>query len=89
MKITNDELSKMVGYEVGRELRLEILQQTEETGKDIREVAAQYNLPTMAILDPDGKFDFEGQRVTPQEWERLNPLGEYGKIVVIKTDEND
>ncbi len=84
MSITNDELSRMVGYTVGRELRLMILKELEETGKDIREVAAQYNLPFMAILEADGRFEYEGQRVTPEEWERINPLGKYGKIVVIK-----
>jgi len=62
-----DRLSRMVGYEVGKSMRLMILNEVRETGKDIREVAAQYNLPFMAILEADGRFEYEGQRVKPEE----------------------
>jgi hypothetical protein len=85
MKITNDELSTLVGYEVGRELRLMILRETKETGKDIREVASQYNLPLLVIPDADGRFLYEGKMITVKEWELCNPLLQYGKLIVIKS----
>lgn len=83
MKITKDQLSEMIGYEVSAQVRREILQELKESGKNIREIAAQYNLPEMAILDDSGRFQYRGQWITPAEWEKINPLGSYGKIILI------
>jgi hypothetical protein len=80
----NTTWAQLFGFEVGRESKTMVLEEVHNTGKDIRQVIAERTLSTIAILDPDGKFDFEGQRVTVQEWKKLNPLKEYGKIVVIK-----
>lgn len=87
MKITKDQLSEMIGYEIPAEIRLTILQEVKESGKDIREIASQYNLPEMAILNDSGKFQYRGEWITPAEWEKINPLGSYGKIILIGTRE--
>jgi hypothetical protein len=79
-----DELSRMVGYELGSDQRRTILNEVATTGKDIRAVAAQYNMPEMAILNDNGTFEYDGKQITPEEWKKINPLGEYGKIVIIK-----
>lgn len=84
---TKDELSKMIGYDISPQLRKMILTQVRETGKDIREVCANYVLPEMAILDNSGRFQYQDKMITPAEWEMINPLGQYGKIVVIGTKE--
>lgn len=82
--MTNDELSRMCGGEISPERRMRIIAEVEETGKDVREVIAQRTLPKIAILD-EGKFycDEFKERLTPAEWVERNPLGKFGKIVVI------
>ena len=84
----NEVWTHLFGYEVNREMKEIVMNEIAATGDPIEKVVARYTLPFMAILsDPDGKFEYEGQRVTPSEWEQLNPLGTYGKIVIIKTDD--
>lgn len=87
MKITKDQLSEMIGFEIPAEIRRTILKEVAESGKDIREIASQYNLPQMAILNESGQFQYNGQWITPAEWENINPLGSYGKIILIGTRE--
>lgn len=87
MKPTKDELTQMIGYDISPQLRTMILAQVRETGKDIREIASQFVLPQMAILDDSGRFQYQDKMITPAEWEKINPLGQYGKIVVIGTKE--
>jgi hypothetical protein len=84
MRIKNDELERLIGYSPSKQMRIEILKEVRE-GKTIEEAASKFNLATMAILDADGKFNYNGQRVTPDEWREINPLGEFGKIVIIGT----
>jgi len=80
-----DKLTEMLDYEPGREMRIQILKEVKETGKCIQEVASQYTLGTMAVLDDDCKFNYKGEMITPSEWRKINPLGPYGKIVIIGT----
>ena len=88
MRIKKDELTELLGYEAGKGMKLMILQEIKETGKSIQEVAAKHNLGTMAILDDDCKFEYNGTKVTPDEWRKINPLGEYGKLIIIGTAED-
>ena len=88
MRIKKDELTKLLGYEAGKGMKLMILQEIKETGKSIQEVAAKHNLGTMAILDDDCKFEYNGTKVTPDEWRKINPLGEYGKLIIVGTRED-
>lgn len=83
----NEVWTKLFGYEVNREMKEKTLEEMKETGDPIEKVIARYTLPTMAILGPDGKFDDmpSGRRLTPEEWKKANPLGDYGRIVVIRT----
>lgn len=87
MKIKTDQLTEMIGFIPGKQMRIQILKEVRE-GKTIEEVASRYNMGTMAILDNDLKFDFKGQRITVQEWkDNYNPLGDYGKLIIIGTHE--
>jgi hypothetical protein len=83
----NEVWTKLFGYEVNREMKEIVLNEITATGDPIEKVIARYTLPTMAILGPDGKFDDmpSGRRLTPEEWKKANPLGDYGRIVVIRT----
>lgn len=80
-------LKDLFGYEVARAQRITILTEVKETGKDIREIASKYILPEMAILQDDLTFwDHKKEKYTTvAEWEKTNPLGPFGKIVVIGT----
>ena len=74
----------MLGYHPNDALQVLLLEQV-KAGKKMQEAVAQYVMPEMAILDDDGKFNYKGSRITPAEWEHINPLGEYGTIIVIRT----
>ncbi|HQO43923.1 MAG: hypothetical protein IPI37_02840 [Bacteroidales bacterium] len=75
----------MFGHEPNKEMKTMVMEEVAATGADIREVIAKYTLPTMAIMGPDGKFDdmVSGRRLTTEEWREINPLGEYGKLVIV------
>lgn len=82
----NELWTKLFGYPVNREMKEKTLEEMKETGDPIEKVIARYTLPTMAILGPDGRFDDmpTGKRMTPEEWHKSNPLGEYGKLIIVK-----
>lgn len=79
----NEIWKKLFGFEVNREMKRMVLAEIAKTGDPIEKAIAKYTLPELAILGKDGKFDFEGKRITPEEWRKINPLGEYGRIVII------
>jgi hypothetical protein len=89
MKQKKDELSELVGYQVGKELKKMILKEVRDTGLDIREVVSKFILPEMAILDDSGRFTYDGKKITPQEFFKQNPLKEFAHLVTIKTKENE
>jgi len=76
----------MFGHEPNKAMKTLVLEEVASTGADIREVIAKYVLPTMAVIGPDGRFDDmpTGKRMTPEEWHKSNPLGEYGKLIIVK-----
>jgi len=82
-----DELSRLMGFEIGPEFRRQIINEMTATGEDIRAVCAKRAMPYMAILNDSGLFKYEGEMITPQQWEERNPLGKYGRIVIIKRRE--
>ena len=84
----NELWTRMFGFEVGHEMKSLVLADVASTGADIREVIAKRTLPTMAILNDAGLFEYAGQMITPAEWEERNPLGSYGKIIVIRKRQN-
>lgn len=86
MRIKKDALEKMIGFTPSKQMRIDILKEVRE-GKTLQEAAAKWNLGEMAVLDDNGKFLYEGKRITPEEWRKINPLGEFGKIVIIGTRE--
>lgn len=83
MRNIKKTLTEIFGYEVGREQRINILKEVKETQKDIREIAAKYIIPEMAILDDELKFNYRGNQITIAEWEKSNPLGPFGRITII------
>lgn len=90
-KIKNDVWESFLGYRPDREMKEMILTEVAATGKTMQQVIGEGklvpNMSEMGILDEDGKFEYKGKRITASEWEQLNPLGKYGKIVIIGTAE--
>lgn len=86
---SNDVIAEMIGWEPGLEERKAILKAVEETGKSLQEIIGEGktipHMPEMAILGTDGRFEYKGQRITASEWEQINPLGKFGKIVIVGT----
>ncbi len=81
-------MNKAIFEGMSKEQKVAILKEAHDTGEPIEKIVAKTDLPTMAILDADGKFDYEGNLITPDEWRKINPLGDYGKIVTINTQAN-
>lgn len=81
----NELWTKLFGYPVNREMKEKILEEMKETGEPIEKIISKYTLPEMAILNEQGLFQYDGKMITPAEWKRLNPLHEFGRIVVIRT----
>ena len=79
----NEIWKKLFGFDVGHEMKKMVLSEVRKTGEPLEQVIAKYTLPEIAILDEDGKFDFAGKRITPDEWRQINPLREHGRIVII------
>jgi len=74
----------MLGYRPNDAMQVLLLEQV-KAGKKMQEAVAQYVMPEMAILNDEGLFKYEGEMITPQQWEQRNPLGSYGTIIVIRT----
>ena len=84
--MSNDELAEMLGHKPNEVLRRKIIEETRETGLDVREIISRYTLPTIAVIDDyDGKFWSikYAERLTPAEWFEKNPLGKFAKLVII------
>lgn len=78
----------LLGYDPNRAQKETILTMVQEEKISIQEAAAKFNLGKTVILGDDGKFEYEGKRITSAEWRKINPLGAFGKIVIIGTREN-
>jgi hypothetical protein len=81
-------MNKEVFTNMGKGQKAMILKEAHDTGDPITKIVSKYTLPDMAIIGSDGKFDYKGNRITPDEWKAINPLGEYGKLVTINTSAN-
>lgn len=88
MELKNDELSRLMGFPINSEMRRLLINEMTATGEDIRAVCAKRAMPFMAVLNDAGLFSYEGEMITPQQWEERNPLGKYGRIVIIKRRNN-
>jgi hypothetical protein len=80
-----NKFEMMLGYSTNREMKKKILQEMKTEGKSLQEICARYSMPHSVLLDDEGKFEYNGTRITPAEWYKLNPLGEFGKLVTIAT----
>lgn len=79
----NEIWKKLFGFEVGHEMKKMVLAEVAKTGDPIEKVIAQRTLPEMAIINEQGLFQYEGRMITPEEWRKINPLGQYGRIVIV------
>ena len=81
-------MNKAIFEGMSKDQKISILREAHDTGEPIAKIAAKWDLPTMAILDDECKFSYKDKMVTPDEWRRINPLGEYGKLIIIGTKED-
>lgn len=90
-KIKNEIWENLLGYKPDREVKEMILAEVAATGKPLQQVIGEgKTIPIMSetgILGPDGLFEYRGRRITGAQWEKENPLGSFGKIVIIGTKE--
>lgn len=81
----------LIGYNPPREVKEALLAEVAATNKPLQQVVAEGKiipiLPETVILGDDGKFLYKDRRITASEWEQLNPLGSFGKIVIVGTKE--
>lgn len=73
MKIKKDYLTELLSYEPSKETRILILEEVKTTGKTIEEVADKYAMPPLFILDDDGTFIYENQKMTNIEFGKRFP----------------
>jgi hypothetical protein len=76
-------MNKEIFAGMNRELKAMIFKEAHDTGEPVAKIAAKYTLPDIAVLNDEGKFNYQDRMITVEEWRAINPLGEYGKIVTI------
>lgn len=77
-------LTELLSFEPSRELRLEILNTAKETGKSIEEICDRYAMPPLFVLNENGTFLYEGERMTSKEFTERFP---YRRFVTVGTKE--
>ena len=78
-----DELSKILGYEPGREQRLIIMRYARDHNLTPPETAQKFGMPNMLFINQDGKtYDFEGESYTPEQLKQKFP---YYRFVFIRS----
>jgi hypothetical protein len=85
MKQTRDEIERILGYRPNRAQMIHLLNQVKEEGIPLAQACARMMLPPVVIPDDDGLFycDEAKRRITPEEWEALNPAHKYMKLIII------
>jgi hypothetical protein len=81
-------LNRAIFEGMSKDQKISILREAHDTGEPIAKIAAKWDLGTMAVLDDECKFNYKGNRITPDEFRKVNPLGEYGKLIIIGTKED-
>lgn len=81
-------LNEMFGYHVNREMRIKILQESKDTGKSIEEIADQYMLPEIFILDDDGTFEYNGEQMNEEQFKTIFPHRRYTTIATQEQKDN-
>ena len=78
-----DELSKILGYEPGREQRLIIMRYARDHQLTPGEAASKFAMPVMLFENEDGKtYDYEGEKLTPDQ---LNAKYPFHRFVLIRS----
>lgn len=92
-RIKNSVWERLLGYKPDREVKEMLLSEVAATGKSLQQVIGEGKtipiMPEMAILGEDGLFEYRGERMTVKKWHEINPLSEYGRIVIIGTKEQN
>lgn len=78
-----DELSKILGYEPGREQRLIIMRYARDHQLTPGEAASKFAMPVMLFINADGKtYDYKGESLTRAQLDEKYP---FHKFVLIRT----
>lgn len=90
-RIKNKVWEELIGFQPNREMKEMILAEVAATGKSLQQVIGEGKtvpiMPEMGILGEDGKFEYRGKRMTSKEFEEVNPLASFAKIVILGTQE--
>jgi hypothetical protein len=81
-----NDLTELLGYEPGREQRLMILREVQETGKTIAEVADKYAMPPLFMKADNGTIKYKGELLTPEQFNAKFP---HRRFVTITTRKNN
>ncbi len=79
-------VESILGYRPNEAMQVLLLEQV-KAGKSMLEAISYYTMPDFGIVGDDGRFEFHGQRITIDEWRKINPLAEFGKIALVKKRE--
>ena len=78
-----DELSKILGYEPGREQRLIIMRYARDHQLTPGEAASKFAMPVMLFINADGKtYAYKGESYTPEQLKQKFP---YYRFVFIRS----
>lgn len=72
-----DYLEELLSYPPTKETRILILEEMKTTGKSLEECADRFALPPSFILDDQGFFLYEGQRMTSEEFKKKFPFRRF------------
>ncbi|OQC43173.1 MAG: hypothetical protein BWX60_01100 [Candidatus Marinimicrobia bacterium ADurb.Bin030] len=77
-------LTELLGYEPGAELKRMILDDVKTSGLSIEECADKYAMPPQFIVGRGSTFEYNGETMTSEEFQRRFP---YRRFVIIRTRE--
>ena len=75
-------LTELLGYEPGAELKRIILDNVKTSGRSVEECAADFQLPDIFIPDDSGRFEHNGETFTAETFEKRYP---HRKFITIKS----
>lgn len=79
MEASNDTLTKVLGFEPNKELRLRILKEVKDTKQSIEVVARKHAMPELYIIE-DGMIDTPDGLMAPEEYEAKHPYAVFTTI---------
>lgn len=77
MKDIKKTLTELMGFEPGRDQRIQILRECKESGKSIEEVCDKYALPPLFVIRDDGTFLYNGETMTKEQFNQRFPFRRF------------